>query len=651
MAGWSMLRNGSLDCIDVINENKDSICRPDVNSSVKDHKALDESNDDNEAILSCLFDQVLSVLADEAASRGCYRPIPAMLGDGKSLDLLELFRVVKKRGGFDLVNGFWSFVVKELGLDVQASASIKLVYFQYLYELERWLRKRSSSNGKSGNRQGRPGGNLEAEFKRLLLYGFRMGKDKKNKKKKIHMVTDVVKSKLSPVDTIDVDRKCNGIGSKHTDDDEKFHDYNDKCKGKALDIHVHPPCIRALGDENRCLEKCSNNNAINDDDVVILDTIIGKKLFSSRKRKRESVSRMLNWVNQIAKCPDHPSIGEIPSLSELKDHKGDELWALAIGARDALLKKRQVHISSKQSLLQNNHKMHPSMYEDVIPLNEPSAEMLRSSERLPALIKSRTCSCCNSSRSAPKTQLTSPPKTRINDAFKESTVLADDLSAVTTTLGPLSDEHVHRHVFVGRRFQAEVPEWTGSVCESDSKWLGTKVWPLEYGEHNVHIEADSIGKGRPDICDCDLPGSVECVRFHIAENRVKLKIELGSMFYHWKFDRMGEEISLRWTVEEEKRFKDVVRCNLPSLDRSFWDNSRKYFHRKTKEDLVSYYFNVFLVQRRSYQNRVTPKHIDSDDDESEFGSLSDTYGHRALKVVHGTNMLTCVENKQCSDFE
>lgn len=289
------------------------------------------------------------------------------------------------------------------------------------------------------------------------------------------------------------------------------------------------------------------------------------------------------------------------------------------------------------------------MYEDVSLLSGQSAERLRCSERLPALVKLHSCSCCNPC-SAPQNKLKSPIKTAFKNHLNKQEPVADDLSAVKTTPSPSEDEHVQRHVSVGPRFQAEVPEWTGMVSGSDSKWLGTQLWPLECEDHNVPVAMGPIGKGRLDLCGCQFPGSVGCVRFHIAENRIKLKLELRSVFYLWRFDRMGEEVSLRWTAEEEKRFKDMVRFNPPSLGKCFWDYSRKYFRRKRKEELVSYYFNVFQNRRRSYQNRVTPKNIDSDDDELEFGSLSDGYGHEALNIP-GANMLICSENKQCTDFK
>ena len=62
-----------------------------------------------------------------------------------------------------------------------------------------------------------------------------------------------------------------------------------------------------------------------------------------------------------------------------------------------------------------------------------------------------------------------------------------------------------------------------------------------------------LGKGRQDSCDCELPGSIECVRFHIAGKRLRAKLELGSAFYYWKLEKMGEEVNLSWTKEQENR--------------------------------------------------------------------------------------------------
>ncbi|CAK7335573.1 unnamed protein product [Dovyalis caffra] len=624
MAGWSILTNGSaLDCADdVINSYKgDGGCFQGINHHVKDEVkeciVVDDSDDDDyecEDKVICLFDEVVSNFLNEAADGGCIRPIPALLGDGQSLDLFKLFWIVRKRGGFDLVNGFWSFVAKELGLDLRFSPSVKLIYIKYLYELEK-----------------------------CMSWGCR---DEKLRKKKSR--SDGNLSFLS----LELERQFRSLLSLRCDrkqEDGQFASQEYKQNGRYIEMDIGESKIGLLDTKN--VHRNYRNDS--DDDVVILDSSIAKKEFNSRKRKRESLTRMLNWVIQIAKCPDDPSIGIISPQSKWKDHRGNELWLQATRAREALLQRRHVDTNIEQSLLQvynmnfhNNQKMHPSLFEDVSVLSEQSAESSRCGKRLPALVKPHSYSCCNSC-SASQSKSTSPLKTVCKDGLKEQELF--DLSSKNTTLSGSGDEHVRRHVAVGPLFQAEVPEWTGVVSNGDSKWLGTRLWPLECENHNALVAMDPIGKGRSSVCDCQLPGSVGCVRFHIAEKRMKLKLELGPLFYHWRFDRMGEEVSLRWTTEEEKRFKDMVKFNPLSAGKCFWDNKRKYFPRKTREELVSYYFNEYLVWRRSYQNRITPKNIDSDDDETEFGSLSDGYGHEAL-VVPGANMLICSENKQCTDF-
>lgn len=292
--------------------------------------------------------------------------------------------------------------------------------------------------------------------------------------------------------------------------------------------------------------------------------------------------------------------------------------------------------------------MHPSMYEDVTNQRHWSTERLRSSERLPTIMKSRVCSCC-SSCSATENKLTSPHNAELETGPKGETPMTVTSSAMNIAVCSSGDEPQEKQVSVGPLFQASVPEWTGVVLESDSKWLGTRIWPLVDGEHNSVVEMNSCGRGRQDSCGCRLPGSVECIRFHIAENRMKLKLELGPVFFHWRFDRMGEEVSLGWTVEEEKRFRDMVIFNR-FLSAGFWGSACESFLGKKREDFVSYYFNVFLVSRRSYQNHVTPRDINSDDDESEFGSVSDSFGNAAV-TVRGFDKLTCTQNNQCTDLE
>ncbi|XP_039042553.1 AT-rich interactive domain-containing protein 2-like isoform X1 [Hibiscus syriacus] len=185
----------------------------------------------------------------------------------------------------------------------------------------------------------------------------------------------------------------------------------------------------------------------------------------------------------------------------------------------------------------------------------------------------------------------------------------------SATLGLVLNYNVNIHVPIGPLFQVEVPEWTGGASESDPKWLGTRVWPSEKKENKFMIERDRIGKGRQDSCGCHIRDSIQCVRSHVAEKRLKAKLELGFAFYRWKFDKMGEEVAFSWKEEEEKMFSCIGKSNPLSL----WDGSCKHFHNKSREQLVCYYFNVFLLQHKAYRNRVTLRN-NNDDDEEEIGA-------------------------------
>lgn len=173
-------------------------------------------------------------------------------------------------------------------------------------------------------------------------------------------------------------------------------------------------------------------------------------------------------------------------------------------------------------------------------------------------------------------------------------------------------------VLLGVYHQAEVPDWTerASVCSNDAdelKWLGTQIWPPDKKVSNrLLIEREPICKGRQDSCGCQSPGSVECVGFHVREKRNRLKLELGPAFYSWKFDSMGEEVARSWTEDEELRFKAVVRLYPPSYKKNLFQQLYLTFPQKKRNNVVSYYFNVFLLRHRRYQNRETPESIDSD---------------------------------------
>ncbi len=158
---------------------------------------------------------------------------------------------------------------------------------------------------------------------------------------------------------------------------------------------------------------------------------------------------------------------------------------------------------------------------------------------------------------------------------------------------------------------------------SDStKWLGSKMWPLSGCKRVVNKFRD--GHGRQASCLCHVPGSQECVRLHIETEHQKLFGEIGQTFERWGFDQMGECVASQWTKKEERTFKAIVRLNPLSQNKNFWDELPSVFPNRSTSELVSYYFNVFVLRRRALQNRVSGARIDSDDDETElFNSGSD----------------------------
>ncbi|KAJ6326734.1 hypothetical protein OIU78_013758 [Salix suchowensis] len=308
---WLILTNGSaLDCPDdVIYRYKGTGGCPDISmkDEIKECIVVDSDEDgydyDCEDKVVCLFDEVVSIFLNEAADGGCIRPIPALLGDGQSLDLFKLYWVVRKRGGFDLVNGFWNFVAKELG-DEKLRKELHQCDGNLSFSLLE----------------------LEMQFRSLLsLIGDRKQGDDKfaslgYKVNGRYIETAIGKRKEVFLDTKDVHPIPNYVGNRNGDDD----DDDEKSQG----------------------EKKNYSNG-SDDDVVILDPSIAKKEFNSRKRKQEPLTRMLNWVIQIAKCPDDPFIGVI--------HRGDELWSQAIRAREALFQRQHVNPNIEQSSAQKGH--------------------------------------------------------------------------------------------------------------------------------------------------------------------------------------------------------------------------------------------------------------------------------------------------------
>ncbi|KAK9668106.1 hypothetical protein RND81_13G035900 [Saponaria officinalis] len=609
MAKLSNFENGVLE---KCSENSECDEFMDVGIENGDDNDDDDINwGDCDENLRRLFEQVLRVLMRGVYAKNGIRPTPALLGDGLAVDLFKLFCLVRDRGGFRSVSEdkLWGLIAEKLGFDYKLCASLKLIYFKYLDELDQWLnritRDRVSTNGsyECGGNFGLLSLELEKRFRNFSMDGEESGE--KDGERSFYEI-------------------CNRINV-------------------VLEERLRLP---EIGNGNEVYDDVNKCNVLDDDDKLCNNNDFARNASqcsseSSLKRKRDLFTEMLSWMLNVSKNPTRPSVVKSAGCSRWKGSDDRDFRSLVLSVREARLRRRYAYSNNEQSSLYQKNKMHPSMYEDDILHN--SDEGLRSSKRLLSLVKTPPCHCCKSSSVNQCTldrKSKSPSK---NGPRIEEHVKTDSAGTKKVVVVPSvdNDPPIEKHVSLGPEFQADVPIWTGIVSESDPKWVGTPVWVPDFSK--TRFQTELPGKGRPESCKCRFPGSVECNRFHIAESRFKLRKSLGLAFYHWKFDRMGEEVSLSWTIEDEKKFKHVVKLNTPQLGRS-------YFPKKKRTDLVSYYYNVYLINRRRYQNRVTPKEIDSDNDEAEFGSVGEAFGFNAVKVPR-REPLICYQNEQVTDFD
>ncbi|KAG5607005.1 hypothetical protein H5410_028497 [Solanum commersonii] len=602
MAGWSKRVDGS---------NLTSFRKP------ENPKTLVKNEVDYDSA-KLLFIEVFTICLNEVAGSLCYRPLPPMLGDGKAVDLFKLYLVVRKNGGYQRVseNGLWGLVGMDCGFDSSYGMALKLVYVKYLGVLEKWmLRVReidgSSVKSKVSKCDLGSGGDgvpmdVELDLKKVLMkISDEKAKDGENEKCKL---------RKKGVDTTDGDeaRDFDGLNESN----EKFDDQSN------LDSNV---ITVKDNDETRSVvygkehlksvkgrESVSVLHGNGTDESLTKSTMVEEDCIS-RKRKRESYLDMVKWVSEVAKNPCDLAIGTLPERSKWKDYGTEVVWKQVLLLRDEMLLKKDVDPRAQQSVWQIKQKMHPSMYDE----NSGSGR-LRCSQRV--------LSAKDHLKKRRALQFSASPSSSHNDEDQADVPTG---SSAESAIGFWWTQR-RKRIPVGPQFQADIPKSIEEIYESDSKWLGTGIWPLgKRGKKRTLVDRGPIGKGRQDICSCNTRGSYDCVKFHISEKRRKLKIDLGSAYSEWKFDCIGEEVALSWSREEEHKFQDIVKSNPLSEEKSFWDEVFKLFPNKSRESLVSYYFNVFLLRRRANQNRTNAGNIDSDDDESEYGPRFDCFGRDA----------------------
>ncbi|XP_048127283.1 uncharacterized protein LOC115745743 [Rhodamnia argentea] len=204
---------------------------------------------------------------------------------------------------------------------------------------------------------------------------------------------------------------------------------------------------------------------------------------------------------------------------------------------------------------------------------------------------------------------------------------ADEESGVTIrrrvfSLLYLDDEYPPRPVVpIGPGFQAEIPVWVGPCTKNNYntsesvKYAGTRVWPIEDGINDTLL--GSNGQERHKLCSCKSPGSAHCIKRHVYESTLDLKLDLGPAFRIWKVDDMGGEVSRTWTMREENQFDTLMKTNPLVNQASFWDKALKCIPTKSKDSILSYYYNVFVPTRITTQLSSSTERIISDNDEPE----------------------------------
>ncbi|XP_047318284.1 uncharacterized protein LOC124921647 [Impatiens glandulifera] len=179
------------------------------------------------------------------------------------------------------------------------------------------------------------------------------------------------------------------------------------------------------------------------------------------------------------------------------------------------------------------------------------------------------------------------------------------------------DTPPRKHIPLGPNHQAELPTWDDDLLGSNhadmKKFMGYTV--ISMPRDDLAVDDVKVGDGKGDCC-CDDEGSVRCVQQHLKEAREKLIENIGSdKFAMLGFCEMGEEVTKNWTGVEEDIFHNVVYANPSSSGKNFWNHLSVAFPCRTKKEIISYYFNVFILRRRAVQNRSNFLDIDSDDDE------------------------------------
>ncbi|XP_038994221.1 uncharacterized protein LOC120118163 isoform X2 [Hibiscus syriacus] len=224
----------------------------------------------------------------------------------------------------------------------------------------------------------------------------------------------------------------------------------------------------------------------------------------------------------------------------------------------------------------------------------------------------------------------------------------------------LLDQPPRKQVPIGPDHQANVPSWgwhvknnkfadaseTADNYNEDIK-MGTCIIPMPGSDLSAN-SGGNVCAGRAD-CSCLDRGSSRCVQHHVKEARKLLRESLGhEKFVKLGFYNIGEDVAFKWTEEDEEIFHEVVYSNPVSLGKKFWKQLSLVFPSRSNRELVSYYFNVFILQRRAIQNRSNSLDIDSDDD--EFYGNQQSYKVQAIEEDEDSAIESLADQEDLANY-
>jgi hypothetical protein len=322
------------------------------------------------------FDKFLDSFFKEICGLdSCLWILPPMLGNGQFVDLLKLFLAVSEKGGYGVVseNGLWDLVAQEFGFGLNLAPTVKLVYIKYLDSLERWLERLLVDgiglNAELSDRGVNVGGalmELGAEFKGLLSEMPENEFLELNSELNVNAEVESYESEKFAEDeeSLHIDSTKSGVDSVEVGEsgdnvvksfmmDGSFS--NEDVKGKDVDENLISDSRKSEKVENEDEVKSvvvvetdgdEEGNKGDNSEIEELDLATFEESVSSRKRKRDSIYRMLNWVTEIAKDPCDPVVGSLPEWSKWKSYGNEECWKQVLVTRESLFLKRNADSTS-----------------------------------------------------------------------------------------------------------------------------------------------------------------------------------------------------------------------------------------------------------------------------------------------------------------